>query len=150
MKQFRRSFKSICMALVALLTVAGRGGSNDSNMMPSAPMTATMITQAVSARSGGSVTFPGGTVTAMIPAGALNQDTMVTIERMNGQPAALSAPLSANGDVYTVSLGGGAVLSQPMVLKMMAAAMPQRPQLGDCAIVQRNLGQAVSQLLSFI
>jgi len=121
------------MALVPLLTVAGCGGSNDSNMMPGAPMTATMVSQAVTARTGGSISFPGGAVTAMIPAGALNQDTMVTIERMNGQPAALNAPLSANGDVYTVSLGGGAVLSQPMVLTMMAAAMPQRPQLGEIA-----------------
>lgn len=133
MKRFTRSFKSICMALAPLLTVAGCGGSDDSSTMSGAPMPMTMVSQAITARSGGSVSFPGGAVTAMIPADALNQDTMVTIERINGETAAVSAPLSANGDIYTVSLGSGAVLSQPMVLRMMAAAVPQRPQLGEIA-----------------
>src|SRR5262249_45296236 len=108
MKRFIRSFKSICMALAPLLTVAGCGGSDDSSTMSGAPMAPTMVSQAITARSGGSVSFPGGAVTAMIPADALNQDTMVTIERVNGQTAAVSAPLSANGDIYTVSLGSGA------------------------------------------
>src|SRR5262249_17436444 len=109
------------------------GYGNSMTMQP-APMNTVM--QNIKAADGGTVTFPGSAVVATIPAGALSADTTVTIDKVSTMTPDLMGPLSANGDIYSVKFSNGAMLSQPMLLKMTASAAPMHPQLGEIAELQ--------------
>ena len=125
------SKRSPIAALLVLTTFAAQGCHDSNN---SGPMNS--VSQDIKAAAGGSVSYPGNAVVVTIPAGALNTDTAVTIAKISTPTPNLTGTLSANGDVYSVQFSNGAVLSQPMVLKMTAPTVPQHPRLGEIAELQ--------------
>jgi hypothetical protein len=127
--------------VLAALALQGCHDSNEASgsamSMQPAPMNSVM--QNIRAMDGGSVTFPGNTVVATIPAGALSADTTITIEKVSTPTPDLAGTLSANGDIYSVKFSNSAVLGRPMVLKMTAAAAPQHPKVGEIAELQNGM-----------
>src|SRR6185437_3373557 len=73
-----------------------------------------------------------GTLRLTIPAGALSQDTTVTIASVSDTPPS-GTPIAANGAAFSVTFSGGATLSQAMTVDMVSNGAPTHPQLGEIA-----------------
>lgn len=110
------------LGLSALLAACGGDGGDDR----------VVASTRVSAAQGATLSGDGGAVVVTIPAGALSQDTTVTIRRTDAAPTAASA-LPGNGRAYEVAFDAGATLSVPMSVELAAAAAPSHPQLGEIA-----------------
>ncbi len=109
-------------ALGGLLSACGDGNDNDDGAVLRAP---------VSAASGGAFETADKAFRITIPAGALDADGVLRVERVDDPPSAGQGQFAAS-DAFAVSLGN-ARLTAPATLELQAIRAPLHPELGEIA-----------------
>jgi hypothetical protein len=128
-----RSSRFFLGALVGLFCLSLIAGSAAPGAAPGAPPGAKTITQQVSAAQGGTVASPTGGLTLSIPAGALEKDTIITIEEL----APGEGPVV--GPAYEFK-PAGLKFKKPatLTLRFKPADIPEGYEKEDIAIIEEK------------
>lgn len=144
MKKYVVNFVSASL-MSSLAFLAGCGGSNSSRGPDNSNESSEIIVDVIAAQ-GGVFSSPSGNVTIDIPAGALSQDTTLTVTLagdLNVNLQANSGNLISAGQAYDVDIGE-ANLSQNIDIEISLDSAPTHPELAEIVAVSDENVESLS------